>query len=93
MNSTSKTNNMGEFTGRFKVLTGYKITDMASKANVSKQHVSASLKNRSFAYKTSMAYLLTIMIDEKIQELEALINELIELKKDIKGKALEKGGE
>lgn len=93
MDNKTKTSNMGELTGRFKALTGYKITDMAAKANVSKQHVSASLKNRSLTYKTSVAYLLTIMIDEKIQELEELIDKLIELKKDIKGKALEKGGE
>ena len=91
MNNGTKTSNMGEFTGRFKALTGYKISDMAAKANVSKQHVSASLKNHSLTYKTSMAYLLIIMIEEKVKELEENIDKLIELKKDIKEKALEKG--
>ena len=69
--------------GEFKKLTGYKLTDIARAFKLSKQHTSASLKNRSLTYQTSVAYMIKHMVDLKINILKEQIHELEHLKGEI----------
>lgn len=80
---------MRELYRKFKNLTGFSYQDMADKVGVSKQHIHASMGNRSMLYKTSMAAVMNCCIDDKIDELEKHIASLKEFKKEVIKQAVE----
>jgi hypothetical protein len=75
---------MNELYKLFKKLTGFNGQDIATKYDVSRQHVSAAMQNFSITYKSCTAYWMNEMIDEKINELIKQVEELEYLKEKIK---------
>lgn len=72
-----------ELLPEFKKLTEYKWSDVAERFGVSRQHISAELRNHSLTHMAAVAFYLNKMIDEKIMELKIRINNLEQLKSNI----------
>jgi transcriptional regulator with XRE-family HTH domain len=73
---------------RFKELTGYSQSDIAAKFKLTRQYISQIKQNYSGLFKTSFAFMLNIMIDQKIKDLKAHISSLEQLQEEIKSDAL-----
>lgn len=76
-----------EITKEFKLLTGYKMTDLADNFKVSKQQISLQMKNYSLTHKSANAYMFYEMIDKRIEELQSQVVDLQCLKMKIKNYA------
>jgi len=72
-----------ELIRKFKELTGYKFSDIAERFGVSRQHISAELRNHSLTHMAAVAFYLNKMIDEKIVELKMRVSNLEQLKNNI----------
>jgi len=68
---------------KVKELTGFNYQDMADKVGVSKQHINQSFENQSMIYRTSVATIINLCIDDKVTELEKHIEELRTFKKEV----------
>jgi hypothetical protein len=76
---------------RFKELTGYKTSEIGERFGFSRQYAHLLIvKDYSPTSKTSAAFYLTTIIDEKISEHKTKIAELEILKQEIQKSALEK---
>ncbi len=78
---------------KFKELTGYTQTEIAEQFGMTRQNVSLMKRNYGFAAKTSFAFMLNLMIDQKIKELALQIFNLEELQGLISESALNQEAE
>jgi len=72
-----------------KELTGFNYQDMADKVGVSKQHINQSFENQSMIYRTSVATIIGLCVDDKVAGLEKHIEELKAFKKDVMLKSID----
>ena len=75
---------MREIYKKFKNLTGFSYSDIASRLGVTKQAVEQTLRNYSITHKNANKWILTEMINESIESHNAKICELKELQEEIK---------
>lgn len=74
---------MKEFYKNFKVLTGYRQADIAEKFKVSRQYINQLLKNYSLQTNMALYGMTSIMIDQKISDLQKQIFCLEDLKSQV----------
>lgn len=65
-----------EIVKQFKELTGFSTADIARNFNFSPQFIHQVKNNRTITYKASMAFYMTVMVDDKIKQLEENIEKL-----------------
>lgn len=68
----------------FKRLTEYNSQDVANKFKISRQRVHEMKQNYSLLYRTSFAYMLDSMIDDRIKQINYQLEDLNSLKLNLK---------